>query len=97
LVIFHPVPESEVVSLEKALASLPTDGSSSEEVVNGFSETMGILLRLTVSVREIRVMSYVALRAGSSQPGKAFLAAVGCDELNKLFSCNQGLRHTSNL
>ena len=79
--IFHFVSESDIVSLEKALASLPADGSSSE-VVNGFSETTGILLRLTVSVREIRVMSYVALRAGSSQQGKAFLAEVGYGVVN---------------
>jgi hypothetical protein len=82
LVIFQPCSESEVLSFEKVLASLPMDGSSSE-VVNGFSETTGILPRLTVSVREMRVISYVALRAGSSQPGKALLAAVGWGELHK--------------
>jgi len=88
LVIFHFVSESDVLSLEKALASLPTDGSSSGEVVKGFSETTCILLRLTVSAREMRVMSYVALRAGSSQEGKALLAEVGCGKLHKWIPCN---------
>jgi len=83
LVIFHFVSESDVLRLEKALVSLLTDGSSLEEGVNGFSETTGILLRLYVSAREMRVMSYVALRAGSSQEGKAFLAEVGCGKLHK--------------
>jgi len=88
LVIFHFVSESEALSLEKALASLLTDESSSGDVVNGFSETTGILLRLTVSAREMRVMSYVAFRAGSSQQGKAFLAVVGCGGLHKWFPRN---------
>ena len=45
------------------------------------SEMAGILLRLTVSLREIIVIAKVALRRGSSQHGNARLAAVGC--------CNQ--------
>lgn len=42
------------------------------------SETAGILLRLTVSARDINVTANVALRRGSSQQGKARRAEVGC-------------------
>ena len=41
------------------------------------SEIAGMLLKLTVSARDIKVMAKVALRSGSSQQGKARLAAVG--------------------
>ena len=41
------------------------------------SEIAGMLLRLIVSAREIKVTAKVALRSGSSQHGKARLAAVG--------------------
>lgn len=43
------------------------------------SETAGMLLRLVVLPREIRVTAYVALSNGSSQQGNARRAAVGYD------------------
>ena len=43
----------------------------------GCSEIAGILLRLTVFLRDIRVMAKVDFSNGSSQQGKARLAAVG--------------------
>jgi hypothetical protein len=42
------------------------------------SKMAGMLLRLTVSAREIIDMANVAFKRGSSQQGKARLAAVGC-------------------
>jgi hypothetical protein len=43
----------------------------------GCSKRAGILLRLTVSAREINVMAKLAFKRGSSQQGNARLAAVG--------------------
>ena len=45
-----------------------------EESVPAFSDTTGMLLRLTVLVREIIVTENVALSRGSSQQGKALRA-----------------------
>lgn len=42
-----------------------------------FSEIAGMLLKLTVLSREIKVTAKVALRRGSSQEGNALLADVG--------------------
>lgn len=41
-----------------------------------FSDDTGMLLKLTVSAREIMVIANVALSRGSSQQGNARLAAV---------------------
>lgn len=43
----------------------------------GSSESTDMLLKLTVSARDIIVMEYVAFRRGSSQQGKVRRAAVG--------------------
>lgn len=45
---------------------------------------MGILFKLTVFFREIMVTANVAFVAGSSQQGKARLAAVGCIDTDQL-------------
>jgi hypothetical protein len=45
--------------------------------LTGTSRAAGMLLKLTVSLREISVIPKVALSSGSSQQGKALLAAVG--------------------
>ena len=50
---------------------------SSVESVPTFSDTTGMLLRLTVLAREIIVTENVALSRGSSQQGKALRAYVG--------------------
>lgn len=43
------------------------------------SSTAGMLLKETVSSREIKVTEKVAFNRGSSQQGKALRAAVGCN------------------
>jgi hypothetical protein len=53
------------------------------------SDTLFMLLRLTVSVRERRVIAKVAFSKGSSQHGKALLAEVGYNTANE----TNDLRH----
>ena len=70
-------------------SDVPTNFSANHDSVafvglssrlNSVSVATGILFKLTVPVREMRVVANVALRAGSSQQGKACRAAVGYAE-----------------
>ena len=55
----------------------------------GSSEIAGILLKLTVSLREIIVIPKVALNKGSSQHGNKRLAAVGCQPVSESMIMNK--------
>jgi hypothetical protein len=68
---------------------------SAELKSSGTSEMTGMLLRLTVSAREIRVIPNVALSIGSSQQGNARLAAVGYHDHQTTIQID-GRAHTSN-
>lgn len=78
-VIFHLSGELMfgVVNAENHWLTDDTSSLESDSGRNSFSDDTDILLRLTVSARDIKVMAKVALSSGSSQQGNARLAAVG--------------------
>jgi hypothetical protein len=85
-VIFHLLEKlsSCVVSVENCCAK--DDTSVLESSVDlgsySFSDDTGMLLKFTVSAREIKVIANVALSSGSSQQGNARLAAVAWYQTN---------------
>jgi hypothetical protein len=75
LVIFHL--SSVVLNSEKRSAKSVLPADAFVAGVKFSSEMAGMLLRLTVSARDMRVMAKVALSRGSSQQGNARRAEVG--------------------
>jgi hypothetical protein len=84
LVSFHLSLFSTNASSEIHLPRPETEGSNDCAGLCDSSETIGILLRLTVLSREIMVIANVALSKGSSQHGNARRAAVGYNPISTL-------------
>ena len=81
-VIFHSAGSVKDATLRESQESLPAISG-----VQTSSESAGILLRLTRSLRDIKAIANVAFKAGSSQHGNARRASVGCKETCQSVFC----------
>ena len=77
LVTFHLSPSPVVSSENLDESQVTTSVLSLREGVYSSSEIAGMLLKLTVSARDTKVIPKVAFKSGSSQHGNALRAAVG--------------------